>query len=135
LILRGKPGELTDHFLPVFFHFLLLHRISDQDCLRRKGGFAGGVLWMEVCGSEKELCVVRCKFRRYTCDDGSIFWTQSCIDDKCRMGADDDCDVGETQDRSDVVGNSCGVLAHHRLAHLCKRTGGPEQGYGQNCRE
>jgi hypothetical protein len=47
-ILRRALAEHIDHLLAVLLHFLLLHRVADQDGAGRKAGLTSSVLRMEV---------------------------------------------------------------------------------------
>ena len=130
-ILSRKGAEPVHHFLSVLVHLHLLHRVADQDGARGKAGLTAGVLGMEVRGGQEEFFVVRRELFDHTGDRGAIFRAQSSVDDQRRVSTDDDGNVGKTHNRPDVVGNPGGVLADHRLTHLCGCTGGGEHHQGQ----
>ena len=46
----------------MLLHFLLLHRVADQDGAGREAGLTGSVLRMEVRGGEEELRVLGASF-------------------------------------------------------------------------
>jgi len=93
-ILRRKLTEHLDHFPAVFFHFLLLHGVTDQNSAGRKTGLTGSVLRMEVRGGKKELRVVGREPCGHTRCGGPIFRPQPRIDNKRRVATDDYGNVG-----------------------------------------
>ncbi len=94
LILRRAAAEHIDHLLPMLLHFLLLHRVADQNGPRGKPGLTRRVLGMKVRCGEKEFGVVGRKLGGDAGGSGSVFRAQPGIHHQGRPAAGNDGDVG-----------------------------------------
>ncbi len=99
----------------MLLHFLLLHRVTDEDGAVRETRLAPRVLGMEMRGGEKELGVIGRKLGHDAGDGGSIFRTHPGIHHQGSAATDHDSDVGEAHDRPHVIGNLDRVFTNHRM--------------------
>ena len=135
LVFRRSAAEHVDHFLPMLFHLLLLHRIADEDGPGRETRLAGCVLGVEVGGGKKQLGVVGRQLGRHPRDGRSISRPHAGIHNQRGPAADHDRNVGKTHQRPHMIGDLRRVLLQNGVVRLRESIAGGQRGHRDKCHQ
>lgn len=96
-------------------HFVLLDLVTYQESLAGKPHHARRVLRVEVGGGQ-EQAVVGCEFHRDSSHSGTVLPPEARVYDQRAIRADDDADIGKSNDRPDMIRHLHGISREHLVS-------------------